>query len=305
MIPNNETFDNTFPFTPHFSTAPGFRMHYVDEGKGRPVVLLHGEPTWGYLFRQIIPRLSQNYRVIVPDHMGFGKSETPQDRDYIVQAHVDNLEALLLELDLRDITLVMHDWGGPIGGGFALRHIERIDRLVVTNTLLPLGLPAEQELMARNAAESAWFQWMTKLHQSGTMETVLSEFGTIVLSLMKTLQGFERSDVITPAWIRAYNMPFASPEECVGAISFPRSIVDGSARFETGNAQAIADLRRKPAMMIVGMHDRAALPKYTIPLFEAGFPGAPIYQLYQAGHFLYEDEPDAIAALIEQFAQSS
>src|SRR5919108_3740989 len=81
MIPADETFDGTFPFKPHFTNAPGFRMHYVDEGEGDPIVCLHGEPTWAYLYRNFIPPLSKRHRVIVPDHMGFGRSETPVDRE--------------------------------------------------------------------------------------------------------------------------------------------------------------------------------------------------------------------------------
>ena len=79
MIPASETFNGTFPFKPHFSDAPGFRMHYVDEGDGEPIVCLHGEPTWGYVYRNFIPTLCRTHRVIVPDHMGFGKSETPSN----------------------------------------------------------------------------------------------------------------------------------------------------------------------------------------------------------------------------------
>src|SRR5690348_2221035 len=126
MIPAYETFDGTFPFQPHFFETSGFRMHYVDEGEGDPILCLHGEPTWGYLYRHFIGPLSRYHRVIVPDHMGFGKSETPQDRTYLLNEHIDNLEALVRSLDLRDITLVLQDWGGPIGGGFALRHPGRI-----------------------------------------------------------------------------------------------------------------------------------------------------------------------------------
>src|SRR5689334_18195499 len=104
MIATNETFNGSFPFTPHFTQAPGFRMHYIDEGQGSLVLCLHGEPTWGYLFRHLIGQLSADHRVIVPDHMGFGKSETPAGRTYWLQDHVDNLEKLVLDLDLRDIT---------------------------------------------------------------------------------------------------------------------------------------------------------------------------------------------------------
>jgi pimeloyl-ACP methyl ester carboxylesterase len=115
MIPAGCRFGGTFPFTPHFTEVRGFRMHYVDEGEGEPIVCLHGEPTWAYLYRKFVPALSRRHRVVVPDHMGFGKSETPADREYTLGTHVDNLEALILELDLRDLTLVMQDWGVPSG----------------------------------------------------------------------------------------------------------------------------------------------------------------------------------------------
>ena len=111
MISADETFDGTWPYAPHFCEAAGFRQHYVDEGPrdADVIVCLHGEPTWGYLYRNFIPRLSERYRVVVPDHMGFGKSETPQDRQYRLPAHVDNLAKLLDDLDLQQVTLVGQD----------------------------------------------------------------------------------------------------------------------------------------------------------------------------------------------------
>jgi cis-3-alkyl-4-acyloxetan-2-one decarboxylase len=145
MIDENETFDGTFPFKPHYFAGAGFRMHYVDEGKGPTILCLHGEPTWGYLYREVIPILAENHRVIVPDYMGFGKSESPQHIEYTAKRHVDNLELLVKELDLRKFTFVVHDWGGSIGGGLALRQHPRISRIAVLNTLLSLGLPAEDE----------------------------------------------------------------------------------------------------------------------------------------------------------------
>jgi haloalkane dehalogenase len=302
MIPEAETFNGTFPFAPHFSKAPGFRMHYVDEGSGLPILCLHGEPTWGYLYRQVIPRLAEQHRVIVPDHMGFGKSETPQDREYTLKAHVDNLEALVVELDLRDITLVLHDWGGPIGTGLALRHPERIARLIATNTCITLGLPIEADLLSKNAAQAEYFQWMSKLYEEGTMEAVLGNFGTLILSVMKSLQGFERMSNVTQTWLSAYSAPFTTPCECIGAINFPRSIVSTKGgELDTSDEQAVAEIQRKPAMMIMGMKDRVLLPEYFIPLFKATFPNRAVYKLENAGHFCYEDEPEAIAVLIEQF----
>ena len=118
MIPADETFDGTWPFAPHFSTTSGFRQHYVDEGPrdGEVIICLHGEPTWGYLYRNMIPRLSETCRVVVPDHMGFGKSETPQDKVYTVQTHVENLERFIDDLGLTDITFVCQENLGMVRG---------------------------------------------------------------------------------------------------------------------------------------------------------------------------------------------
>ena len=220
MISPDETFDGTFPFAPHFSSVNGFRMHYVDEGRGNPILCLHGEPTWSYLFRQIIPLLSVRNRVIVPDHMGFGKSDTPPDRQYSLEAHVSNLENLVLELDLHEITLVIHDWGGPIGSGLALRHPDRIARLVVTNTPITLGLPHEGELLMKNTLESGYFRWMAKLYQEGTLETILGNFGTIILGVMKGLQGFEQMTNVTDSWLNAYSSPSPRHKSVWGLSAF-------------------------------------------------------------------------------------
>src|SRR5712692_7695058 len=131
----DETFGGTFPWTPHYHAVNGVRLHFVDEGAGEPIVMLHGDPTWGYLYRTFIPALALRRRCIVPDHMGMGKSETPpQPYPYRLRHHIANLEALLLALDVREATLVLHDWGGPVGLGFAVRHPDRIKRLVLMNT---------------------------------------------------------------------------------------------------------------------------------------------------------------------------
>ena len=118
-------------------TCRGLRLHYIDEGQGEPVVMVHGNPTWSFLYRNLIDSLRGSHRVIVPDHIGCGLSDKPDDSrySYNLKSRVDDLEALLESLGLdRDITLILHDWGGMIGMAYAARHPERIARLVVTNT---------------------------------------------------------------------------------------------------------------------------------------------------------------------------
>lgn len=206
MIPLDETFDGTFPFAPHTFDGHGFVQHYVDEGPrdGEVVVCLHGEPTWGYLYRNIIPRLSDRYRVIVPDHMGFGKSETPQGKAYTLQTHTENLVSLINHLEVRDITFVLQDWGGPIGTAYTVRHPDRVKRLFLANTLAGYGrvggsVPA--------LTESPWFQWIGEGLETGRTEAVLRNLGSTVLSVMKIL-GLHHTGAMDDTWIRAYSAPF-------------------------------------------------------------------------------------------------
>ncbi len=301
MIDPHETFDGTFPFEPHFSDAAGFRMHYVDEGSGEPVLLLHGEPTWAYLFRELIPALREHHRVIAPDHMGFGKSETPRGRRYDLAAHIDNLEALILELDLWDLTLVGHDFGGIVAAGVALRHPGRIARLVAANAAIPLGLPAEGEHLPANIADAAWFRWIVRAHADGSLNAVLGNLDATILSVLK-LNGFTRHERIDETWLRAYGAPFAGgPDAAAGAIGWALGVAEGTLRFEPGTPEAVAAVRAKPALLLYGMHDRTLQPEHLIPIFEEAFPTAPVHRIEHAGHYVFEDAPETVAPLIEQF----
>ena len=219
MIDADETFDGTWPFQPHFSNSAGFRQHYVDEGPrdAEVVVCLHGEPTWGYLYRNFIPSLSEHYRVIVPDHMGFGKSETPQDRIYTLQTHVENLSSLIDDLDLTDLTFVCQDWGGPMTGAYTIRHPQRVKRVALMNTLFAYGGTAV------NPEPTNWFKWIAKHHDAGTLDGILGELGSTILSVMKII-GFENSAAINETWIRAYSAPFPDRAACIGGIEFPLDV---------------------------------------------------------------------------------
>lgn len=300
MILAHETFEGTFPFTPHFSNAPRFKMHYVDEGSGATILCLHGEPTWSYLFRKMIPVLAQTHRVVALDHMGFGKSETPPDRTYWLQDHIDNLEKFALALDLCDVTLVMHDFGGPAGMGFAIRHPDRVKRIISVNGPTPLGQPDLVERVRANVKVSPWFQWILKAHAAGTLEHVLSELDYSILSTLK-LNGFERNELITDTWLAAYRAPFPTPEESVGAIGWAKGYATGAHRFESPDSLAKATLSAKPALAIWGKADRTLHAEHFLPLFATAFPNGLTQQLPGVGYYSPEDEPVVIASLIDQF----
>ena len=304
MIRADETFNATFPFAPQFSHAPGFAMHYVDEGptEGPVVLCLHGEPTWGYLFRRIIEALRPTYRVVAPDHMGFGKSATPQTRTYWLQDHIDNLERFVLALDLREITLVMHDFGGPVGMGLAARHPERIAGIVSVNGPTPFGQP---DLMARleaNAQQSPWFQWIMSAHAQARLVPVLSELGFNMLSTLK-LNGFENHAVISDDWLRAYASRFESASDCAGPIGWAQGFAAGAHRFEAPDDAAVRAIAGKPACAIWGLADRTLNAAHFLPLFTDLFPRAAVHTLPGVGHYSPEDAPEVITALIAQLLQ--
>ncbi|MEQ1787518.1 MAG: alpha/beta fold hydrolase [Acidimicrobiales bacterium] len=296
MIDETETFDGTWPFAPFFFGGCGFKQHYVIEGGGDPILLLHGEPTWGYLYRHFIPALAPFGTVVVPDHMGFGKSETPQDRDYKIRDHVDNLEGLIDHLAMHDITIVGQDWGGPIGAAYALRNPERVKRLVLMNT----GPPGAPPAGVKTVVEHDWYQWIHGNHGS---EAVLSNLGSTILSVMKRI-GFERTDHVDETWIRAYAAPFPTPADCKGAVAFPQCIANHETlEVMLEHMANLPALAAKPAMYIHGEADRAIPTDFAVGSFRSTWPDGPVVTLPGVGHFLQEDAPEAVIALIQQFIQ--
>lgn len=309
MIAANETFGGTFPFQPNFFDGQGFKMHYVDEGEGEPILCLHGQPTWSYLYRNFIPPLSETHRVIVPDHKGYGKSETPANSEYTFKNHVENLAALIEHLQLENITIVCQDWGGPIAAAYTLRHPDKVKRLCLMNTMMGYGFAVrdmpKSEPRPPKLQDSAWFQWVLKVHENGTYRSIMETLGDNVVSNMKKLY-FHNSAVITPEWIRAYSLPFATKEETIAAVEFPLDAALGRIKdyvvegIKTGNLEK---LRAKPAMLAEGMLDQAMPPALVIDDFKRLFPNGPIVKLKNAGHFCQEDAPETLVALIQQFIQ--
>jgi haloalkane dehalogenase len=278
-----------FPYAPKYVTVGAdWRMHYVDEGEGAPVLCLHGAPTWAYLYRHMIPPLAEEHRVVVPDFIGFGRSDklTEVD-DYSFALHYETLRDFIETLDLADVTLVVQDWGGLLGLAYAAWQPERIARLVILNTFLPTG---EEE---KGAAFQAWRRFVEN--------TPDLPVGTVVR------RGLANPDRLSDAEEAAYDAPFPTPESKAGAVAWPLLIP-----MEPGGP--VADAMRET---------RTRLAEWTKPAFELFAPEDPILggaqgffrsliptagdqptvQIDDAGHFLQEEQGPEIARHTRAFIE--
>lgn len=290
----HETFEGSFPFAPHYFPVNGFDMHYVDEGRGEPVVMLHGDPTWGYLYRAFIPALSRRHRCIVPDHMGMGKSGVPlEPYPYRLQHHIANLEALLLHLDVEDITLVVHDWGGPVGLGFAVRHPQRVKRLVLLNTWAFAPWPGGP------------FPRLLEIIRSERGENfVLKRNGYVEPALMGTTY---HSENLTPTVLGAYKAPYPTPETRTALLCWSRDIPvqesDPSYAEMKRIEEGLPQFRDLPAIIIWGMKD-PVLPPSVLRLWQEVYPQAITHEIEDASHFLQEDASERVVGSIEDFLKA-
>src|SRR5690348_5858310 len=190
-----------YGFEPHYADFEGMRLHYLDEGSGDPVLLLHGEPTWSYLYRKMIPALTARFRVVAPDYLGFGRSDKPLEiGDYTYDLHVRSIHALIDRLDLRRITVVVQDWGGPIGLRVATEDKDRFSRLVALNT----GLFA-----SRGWPTPGFMQWRNFAERVGRDMPV----GRIIQSAT--------ASELDEETLRAYEAPWPAPESKAGVAAFP------------------------------------------------------------------------------------
>lgn len=287
----DETFDGTFPFAPHYHDMSGFAMHYVDVGQGEPVVMVHGDPTWGYLYRRFIPPLARHYRCLVPDLMGMGKSGVPPTPfPYRLQHHITHLETLLLALDVRDITLVLHDWGGPVGLGFAVRHATRIKRLVLMNTWAFVPWPGGPLPRLINLIRSPRGE-----------KFVLEKHGYVEPALLGTTH---HPEYLTPTVLRAYDAPFPTPESRLALLCWSRDIPCHSTEPSYAAMhyieQGLGQFAERPVLLVWGMHD-PVLPPSVLRRWQQLYPQATTCEIADASHFLQEDAPEQVLASVETF----
>ena len=290
-----EAFRAQWPFQPRYARVNGWRMHYVDEGTGDPVVLLHGNPTWGFLYRDFVAPLTEaGYRVVIPDMIGFGLSEKPtREAAHSLDGHIANLTALLRGLDLQRVTLVCHDWGGPTGLGFALSHFPRVRALVLMSTWgWPLP-PAE--------FHTRIFPWRM-MHAPLVGPYLLGRHGAlagrgIYLSVV------DRAGFASRA-MAAYEAVLPDPASRLLTWVWPRWIpLDDTARALHRFVWLEQQLREctLPALLIWGREDDVFNPDQYATRFKQLLPQAEGPHLVTGRHFLQEDSGSEIAARIIDF----
>ncbi len=287
----DERFHNLpdYPFAPHYVEVNGARMHYVDEGDGDEIILcLHGEPTWSYLYRKMIPPLAAHYRVIAPDLIGFGKSDKYASMDdYTYEMHYQSLVGFVQALDLRRMTLVCQDWGGLLGLPLAAEHAERFSRLVVLNTFLPTG---------DRPASEAFLRWRDFAERVGMSLRV----GDLI---QMTIAG----DKLPPEIIAAYDAPYPDDSYKAGAAKFPLLVPltpDDPAVPRMVAAREKLAQWQKPALVLFS--DKDPILGGAVNFFYHLLPTAkdePRITIEGAGHFLQEEKGEVIAEHIIAFIQ--
>jgi haloalkane dehalogenase len=284
----DERFDDLpgYGFEPRYLDQDGLRLHYVDEGAGAPVLLLHGEPTWSFLYRKLIPPLvAAGLRCLAPDYYGFGRSDKPTDRAwYSYDRHTESILRFADELDVRDATLVVQDWGGPIGFRLAVERPDRVARLVVLNTGIGARAPSEE-----------WLRFQTFMRRVGT-EIVAGQL--IRISLVQPAG----DDVIA-----GYDAPFPVPESRIGIVMFPELVATSSGHPSAPAMLATREALRtweKPALVLFSDSD-PIFSRRAAEAMAALLPQAELADPVEgAGHFLQEDRGDEIAARVATWIQT-
>ncbi len=287
-------FKQEYPFDHRYARVNGWNLHYFDVGAGEPVVMVHGNPTWSFFYRNLAKRLSGGFRCLAPDHIGCGLSDKPQKYPYTLDNHIDNLAAWLDQAlppsgeDGGKFNLIVHDWGGPIGIGFAVRHPERIRRIVVLNT------------SAFTAGAMPWRITLCRVPWLGqALVRGLNAFAGLAtrLTTLKPLPKAVR---------KGFLLPYGSWANRVAVHRFVQDIPlrqRGAtyARFVDTDARLPSALAGKPMLVQWGMRDWCFTP-YFLRLWRERFPDAEVDE-YVAGHYLLEDAGDEIAARVRSFLE--
>lgn len=268
-----------YPFAPHHVETADGRIHYVDEGEGPPVVLVHGTPTWSFLWRRLIADLSETHRVVAPDHLGFGLSDKPPSAPYGPEAHARRLAALVDGLGLRDVALVVHDFGGPIGLSYALERPENVRALTLFNTWM--WSRADDPATVRAG----------KLFGGALGRLLYTRLNLSPRFLLPAAYGDRVK--LTPEVHRHYLRPFPDAASRLAPWTLARELIGSSAWYDALWARRAA-LADKPTLIVWGEKD-PAFGAADLDRWRGALPGAEVHVFPEAGHFVQDEEPDALA----------
>ena len=284
---------SSLPFASHYFERNGLRQHYLDEGEGTPVVMLHGNPTWCFYYRNLVGALREKHRCIVPDHMGCGYSDKPGDDryTYTLANRVNDVEALLVHLGIREnITLIVHDWGGMIGMAYATRHPERIARLVVLNTGA-FHLPA-----AKPFPFGLWLVRNTPLGPLLVRGCNLFARGAAWVGCKRRRMPKELRD--------QYCAPYNSWQNRIATLRFvqdiPLSPSDPADSVVTETEQRLHTLAHVPLLIFWGLKD-FVFDRHFLAEWEQRFPRAIVHRFEDCGHYILEDAAEEIIPHIQAF----
>jgi len=291
----HEKLKKYYPFTGRYLHIDGLRLHYLDEGCGEPVVMLHGNPTWSFYYRDLVLALRDRYRCLVPDHIGCGFSDKPGDDryEYSLERRVHDLEKLLEHLNIASgITLVLHDWGGMIGMTYAALHPERIRRLVILNTAA-FHLPHGKRLPIA-----------LRICRDTRLGALLVR-GLNAFSLAASFVGCKRNPL--PAKLRRlYRLPYDSWRNRIATLRFVQDIPlrsgDRSYDLVSRTEAGIEALKGVPMAIFWGERDFVFDGSF-LAEWERRFPHAEIHRFPDAGHYILEDARDEIVPLISGFLE--
>ncbi len=271
-----------YPFEHHsFQTAAG-AMHYVDEGEGQPIVFVHGNPSWSFEFRGLIKRLSSQYRCIAPDHIGFGLSDKPAEWSYLPREQAANFESLMESLDLSDITLVVEDWGGPIGLTYAVAHPGKVKAVVILNS------------WAWSVQRDLYYQAFSKFTGGPLGRWLIKKRNFFARDIFRAVFGEKRR--LTAQLHQHYLSPLAIPEQRKGSWVFPGEITRSS-EWLAGIEPRLASLQSKKILIAWGLKDIAFREK-ELNRWISIFPHARVVRFADAGHFVPEERPADLSAEI-------
>lgn len=292
MVSNLESFRDIYPYASHYFDLIPYKYHYLDEGAGETLLFLHGNPTWSFYYRTLIQEFKNKYRCIAPDHIGCGLSDKPQDYNYTLATHIENLEKLVDSLSLKNITLVMHDWGGAIGMGLAVRKPKLVKRLVIFNTaaFLSSHIPFRVELFRKPLIGTVLIRCLNMFVK-----------GVLIF-------GLKRKERLTKRVKAGYLAPYDTFKNRVGNLKFVQDIpIEPNAQSYPvmlnieNNLKQFSEL---PIMIIWGRQDFCFNGLF-LDKWREFFPSAEVHEVDSAGHLVVEDACEKIVPWMRAFLKNN